>query len=77
MSDKFYDFLCTFQRWLYALGALYFGLAAIWGLPFGDEVNKSVAVFGTFLAAIIEASKAKWNKTHNISITDFSNEAEK
>lgn len=77
MTDKTYDVLCTVQRWLYALGALYFGLAAIWALPFGNEVNKTVAVIGTFLAAVIEAEKAKWNKSHAISITEFKEGATK
>ena len=77
MTDKTYDVLCTVQRWLYALGTLYLGLAAIWTLPFGDEVNKTVAVIGTFLAAVIEAEKAKWSKSHAISITEFKKGAKK
>jgi hypothetical protein len=73
-SDKAYDIITIIQRWLVALGTAYIGLAAIWGFPFPDEINKTIVVISTFLAAIIEISKSKWNKDHSISITDFTND---
>ena len=80
MSGKFYDVICIIQRWIVALGLAYYGLSAIWGFPFADEINKSAAVIATFLATIIEIEKSVWNKSHSITITDFTennNEAEK
>ena len=75
MSDKTYDILNKIQRWLVALGVAYLGLSAIWGLPFGDEINKSIVVVSTFLATILEISSGVWNKSHSISITDFNDNA--
>ena len=72
MTDKCYDLLCIVQRWLAALGVLWLAIAKIWGLPFGNEINQSIVAVCAFLAAIIEIQKSVWNKTHAISITDFS-----
>lgn len=78
MSDKIYDIMVLIQRWIVALGAAYYGLSLIWGLPFADEINKSVAVIATLLATVVEISKAVWKKSHVIEIKDFTNdEAEK
>lgn len=71
MTDKCYDLLCTVQRWLTALGVLYLAISAIWGLPYGDEINQSIVAVCAFLAAIIEIQKSVWNKTHAIHIEDF------
>ena len=62
MSNKTYDILNKIQRWLYALGAFYIGLCAVWGFPYGDQVNKTLALVGTFLAATLEISTASYRK---------------
>ena len=74
MTDKCFDLLVTLQRWLTALGALYLGLAAIWGFPWGDEINQSIVVICTFLAAVIEIQKSIWNKTHTITVSGLKEE---
>lgn len=74
MSDRLYDVLNIVQRWLVALGVAYLGIASIWGLPFGDEINQSIVVISTLLATIIEISKAQWRKDHAIEIKDFTEE---
>lgn len=71
MTDKAYDLLVIVQRWLAALGVLYLAISAIWGLPFGDEINQSIVAVCAFLAAIIEIQKSVWNKTHTIEIKGF------
>ena len=71
MTDKCYDTLCIIQRWLAALGVLYLAIAAIWGLPYGDEINQSIVAVCAFLAAVIEIQKSVWNKEHTIEIKDF------
>ena len=71
MTDKCYDLLVMVQRWLTALGVLYLAISAIWGLPYGDEINQSIVAVCAFLAAIIEIQKSVWNKTHSIEIKDF------
>lgn len=63
MSNKLYDIL----KWvalvvLPALGALYFGLAQIWGLPYGEEIVGTLTVIDTFLGALLGISTAQYNK---------------
>lgn len=74
MSNKSYDIINKIQRWLVALGVAYLGVSAIWGLPFGDQINQTIVVISTFLATILEISTSVWNKDHAISITDFKEE---
>lgn len=76
MSNKAYDIINKIQRWLVALGVAYLGLSAIWGLPFGDEINQSIVVISTLLATILEIATSKWNKDNTITITSFKDEAE-
>ena len=63
LSDKMYNRL----KWitlvvLPASGALYFGLAQLWGLPKGNEVVGSLAIIATFLGALIGVSTKAYNK---------------
>jgi hypothetical protein len=43
----------TAQLLLPAIGALYFTLAQIWGLPAAGEVNGTIAVLNTFLGVAV------------------------
>ena len=57
LSNKQYDIL----KWvalilLPALGTLYFGLAQIWGFPYGEQVVGTITVIDTFLGAILGIS---------------------
>lgn len=63
LSDKQYNVL----KWialilLPAMGALYFGLATIWGFPYGEQVVGTITVFDTFLGAILGISTVQYNK---------------
>jgi len=69
-----YDIINKIQRWLVALGVAYLGLSAIWGLPFGDEINQSIVVISTLLATILEVATSQWNKDNSITITSFKDE---
>lgn len=71
MSNTTYDIINKIQRWLVAIGVAYLGISAIWGLPYGDEINQTIVVISTLLATILEVSTSKWQKDHAISITDF------
>lgn len=68
MSNKVYDILNKIQRWLPALGAFYLGLSAIWPVPYGSEVNKTIALAAALLATTLEIFSARWNKDHEITI---------
>lgn len=64
LTNKTYDTLKWIaQIVLPALGALYFGLSQIWGLPYGEEVVGTIAVVDTFLGALLGISTAQYNKT--------------
>lgn len=63
LDNKTYDIL----KWialiaLPALGALYFGLAKIWGLPYGEEIVGTITVIDTFLGALLGISTNNYNK---------------
>lgn len=63
MSNKVYDILkFVAQILLPALGTLYFALASIWGLPYGEQIVGTITAIDTFLGAILGISTAKYNK---------------
>ena len=62
MSDKHYDILNKIQRWLPALGLFYIGLAQIWGVPYGDEINKTIVLIATLLGTTLEIATSTYEK---------------
>ena len=63
LSDKTYSLL----KWvalilLPALGTLYFALAGIWGLPFGEQIVGTITAVDTFLGAILGISTNNYKK---------------
>lgn len=66
MTNKTYDILKYIALIvLPAISALYFGLAQIWGWPYGEEVVGSIAVIDTFLGAILQISSGNYDNTGN------------
>lgn len=62
MSNKVYDILKYIaQIVLPALGTLYFALASIWNLPFGEEVVGTIVAIDTFLGALLKISSDMYN----------------
>lgn len=64
-SDRVYDIL----KWLSlvffnAVGVLYKTLAAVWGLPYGEEVLTTCAAIALFIGALIGVSTAQYNKNN-------------
>lgn len=45
-----------------ALGALYFGLAQIWGFPAGEEVVGSIALVTVFLGAVLKMGERSYDR---------------
>ena len=64
MSNKTYDILKWMAMYLFpAVGTLYFALAGIWGLPYGEQVVGTITAIDTFLGVILGISTAQYNKT--------------
>lgn len=63
MNNKTYDILKYIaQIVLPALGALYFALSQIWGLPYGEQIVGTITAVDCFLGAILGISTAVYNK---------------
>lgn len=64
ITGKLYDqikFLA--QIGLPAFGALYFGLAGIWGLPSAEQVVGTIVVIDTFLGVLLGISTSAYNNS--------------
>lgn len=63
MNNKTYDILKYIaQIVLPALGALYFALSQIWGLPYGEEIVGTITALDCFLGALLGISTMAYNK---------------
>lgn len=63
MNNKVYDIL----KWvttiiLPAIGTLYFALAGIWGLPYGEQVVGTITAFVTFFGVVLGISSNTYYK---------------
>ena len=64
MTNKTYDILKWIAQYgLPAVGTLYFALAGIWNLPYGEEVVGTITAFDAFLGVLLGISTAQYNKT--------------
>lgn len=63
LKNKTYDVLkVVAQIWLPAIATLYFALAQIWGLPYGEQIVGTITAVDAFLGAILGISTANYNK---------------
>lgn len=63
MNDKLYKALkWTAQVALPAAGTLYFALAGIWGLPYGEQIVGTITAVDTCLGVLLGISSAQYNK---------------
>jgi hypothetical protein len=66
LNNKVYDTLKWFaQYFLPALGTLYFALAGIWGLPYGEQIVGTITAVDTFIGVILGISTIQYNKDSN------------
>ena len=66
MSNKVYDVLKWIAMYLLpAVGTLYFALAGIWNLPYGEQVVGTITAVDTFLGVLLGISNAQYKKTTN------------
>lgn len=64
LSNQSYDAI----KWLVQTamplaGALYFGIAQIWGAPGGEEVVGTLAILATFLGSILGVSNKRYKNS--------------
>ena len=63
MTNKVYDILKWIaQYFLPAIGTLYFALAGIWGLPYGEQIVGTITAVDTFLGVLLGISSAQYDK---------------
>jgi len=63
MSSKVYDVLKYIaQIALPALGAFYFALSQIWGLPYGEQIVGTIAAVDTLLGVLLGISTYNYYK---------------
>lgn len=71
MSNKVYDVLKWIAMYLLpAIGTLYFALAGIWGLPYGEEIVGTITAVDTFLGVILGISNAQYKKSIDVVDTE-------
>jgi hypothetical protein len=64
-SNKVYDMLKWIAQYLLpAFGTLYFAIAGIWGLPYGEQIVGTVAALDTFLGVMLGISTVQYKKTN-------------
>ena len=64
MSNKVYNVLKWIAMYLLpAIGTLYFALAGIWGLPYGEQIVGTITAVDTFLGVVLGISTAQYNKS--------------
>lgn len=61
MSNKMYDVLKVIaQIWIPSIATLYFALAEIWGLPYGEQIVGTLTAIDAFLGAVLGISTANY-----------------
>ena len=69
LSNKTYDTLKWIAQYLLpAIGTLYFALARIWGLPYGEQIVGTITAVDAFLGAILGISTMQYNKTKEVQV---------
>lgn len=68
MSNKTYDILKWIAQYLLpALGTLYFALARIWNLPYGEQVVGTIAAVDTFLGVVLGISSSRYKEKNVVN----------
>lgn len=68
MSNKLYDILKWIaQIALPAIATLYFALASIWDLPYGEQIVGTITAIDAFLGAVLGISTAQYNKRQEVA----------
>lgn len=64
LSNRTYDILKWIAMYLLpAIGTLYFAIASIWSLPYGEQVVGTITAIDTFLGVLLGISTTQWKNT--------------
>ena len=64
MTDRMYNlFRWVSQYFLPAVGTLYFTLAGIWSLPYGEQVVGTITAIALFVGVLIGISSKQYQKS--------------
>lgn len=64
LSNKTYDVMKWVAQYLLpAAGTLYFALAGIWGLPYGEQIVGTITAVDTFIGVLLGLSTMQYNKS--------------
>jgi hypothetical protein len=75
LNDKTYNTLKWIAQYLLpALGTLYFALASIWGLGYGQEIIGTITAVDIFLGVILGLSNASYEGHGTVQIDTFAEE---
>lgn len=74
MSDKVFNFIRFLAEIaISAVGALYYSLSEIWGLPYGEAVVATCAAVSAFLGIFTEYQRYRYQKSKEEVETEDSN----
>ena len=69
-SNTTYDTIVRLTKYILpGIGTLYFALAQIWGLPYGEQIVGSVVALEAFFGILLAVSKKNWDQTLDGTIT--------
>ena len=69
LKNSTYDILKWIAQYLLpAAGTLYFALAAIWGLPYGEQVVGTITAVDTFLGVLLGVSTNAFKKEYDVKV---------
>lgn len=75
LNNRVYDSLKWIaQILLPAIATLYFALASIWGLPYGEQIVGTITAIDTFLGVLLGISTYNYNKAQNGEIDEQNDE---
>lgn len=64
LTNETYDFLNNLVKIILpGVGALYFAIAAIWGLPYSEQVVGTIAALSVFLGLWLTVLKGKYDNS--------------
>jgi len=70
LKNMTYDTIKWYAQYvLPAAGTLYFALATIWGLPYGEQIVGTITAIDAFLGVILGLSTASYNKANTLENT--------